>query len=60
MSAFSIFVLFFALSVAFCMCFKNVCLGSNVNPGYLCLFLWRVLCYLLLVLVWLSVLLGVG
>ena len=33
MSAFSIFVAFFALSIIFCMCFAKVCLGSNVRPS---------------------------
>ena len=33
MSAFSIFVVFFALSVVFCICFAKVCLGSNVKPS---------------------------
>ena len=32
-SAFSIFVVFFALSVVFCICFAKVCLGSNVRPS---------------------------
>ena len=31
--AFIIFVVFFALSVLFCMCFEKVCLGSNVRPS---------------------------
>ena len=31
MSAFSIFVVFFALSVVFCMCLAKVCLRSNVR-----------------------------
>ena len=31
-SYFSIFVVFLALSVEFCMCFENVCLESNANP----------------------------
>ena len=29
--AFSIFVVFFAWSVVFCMCFKKMCLGSTVR-----------------------------
>ena len=32
-SAFSIFVVFFALSVVFCICFAKVCLGANVRPS---------------------------
>ena len=31
MSTFIIFVVFLALSVVFCMCFENVCLGSNAS-----------------------------
>ena len=33
MRAFSNFVVFFTLSVVFCMCFAKVCLGSNVRPS---------------------------
>ena len=33
MRAFSIFVVFFALSVVFWICFAKVCLGSNVRPS---------------------------
>ena len=32
-SAFSIFVVFFLLSVVFCTCFAKVCMGSNVRPS---------------------------
>ena len=32
-SAFSIFVVFLALSGVICTCFENVYLGSNVNPN---------------------------
>ena len=31
--AFSIFVVFFAKSVVFCIRFEKVCLGSNVRPS---------------------------
>ena len=37
MRAFSIFVVFFALSVMCCMCFEEVCLGSNIRP---CIFMF--------------------
>ena len=33
MSAFSIFVAFFVLSVVFCMCYEKVYLGSNFRPS---------------------------
>ena len=33
MSTFSIFVVFFAFSVVFCVCFAKVCLGWNVRPS---------------------------
>ena len=33
---FSIFVVFFNLSVMFCICFEKRCLGSNVNLEFLC------------------------
>ena len=33
MSTFTIFVVFFTLSVVFCICFEKVCLGLNVRPS---------------------------
>ena len=44
MSAFGISVVFFDLSVVFCMCFAKVCLGSNVDLVFLWFCPWGVLC----------------
>ena len=44
---FSIYVVFFALSVLFCMCFEKVCLESNVRLSiFMFLFVGSVLLYI--------------
>ena len=45
-SAFSIFVVFFALSVVVCICFGKVCLGSNVRPSIFMVFVCGGCCVL--------------
>ena len=46
-SAFSIFMVFFALSIVFCMYFaKRKCLESNVRPSIFMFCPWGVLCCL--------------
>ena len=57
--AFSTFVVFLALPMVFCMGFENVCLGPNIDSNiFMSLFVGSMCyaCYLLLVLVSLSVL----
>ena len=46
MSAFSIFVMFFALSVVFCLFFAKACPRSNVKPSIFIVLFVGVLCCL--------------